>query len=105
VSPKSDLPDGERENLPDGLFCRSHGARPCAPQLQWGQCGLVRRESHLISPEVDQDRFYLMQDLILSGAVTHFGFVRGVGVVVDAKSPGKSDRRALCDRWRTTGAG
>ena len=36
--------------------------------------------THRISPEVDQDRFYLMQDLILSGAVTRFGFVRGVGV-------------------------
>ena len=35
--------------------------------------------THLISPEVDQDRFYLMQDLILSGAVTRFGFVGGVG--------------------------
>jgi LssY C-terminus len=36
--------------------------------------------THVISPEVDQDRFYLMQDLILSGAVSRFGFVRGVGV-------------------------
>jgi hypothetical protein len=36
--------------------------------------------THRISPEVDQDRFYLLQDLILSGAVTRFGFVRGVGV-------------------------
>jgi len=36
--------------------------------------------THVIGPEVDQDRFYLMQDLILSGAVTRFGFVRGVGV-------------------------
>jgi hypothetical protein len=36
--------------------------------------------THRISPEVDQDRFYLVQDLILSGAVTRFGFVRGVGV-------------------------
>jgi hypothetical protein len=35
--------------------------------------------THIISPEVDQDRFYLMQDLILSGAVSRFGFVRGVG--------------------------
>jgi hypothetical protein len=34
---------------------------------------------HVISPEVDQDRFYLMQDLILPGAVSRFGFVRGVG--------------------------
>jgi hypothetical protein len=36
--------------------------------------------THVISPEVDQDRFYLMQHLILSGAVSRFGFVRGVGV-------------------------
>jgi hypothetical protein len=36
--------------------------------------------THLISPEVDQDRFYLMQDLLLSEAVSRFGFVRGVGV-------------------------
>ena len=36
--------------------------------------------THRISPEVDQDRFYLMQDLIMSGAVSRFGFVRGVGV-------------------------
>jgi hypothetical protein len=35
--------------------------------------------THIISPEVDQDRFYLMQDLILSGAVSRLGFVRGVG--------------------------
>ena len=35
--------------------------------------------THVISPDVDQDRFYLMQDLILSRAVTRFGFVRGVG--------------------------
>ena len=36
--------------------------------------------THVISPDVDQDRFYLMQDLILSGAVSRFGFVRGVGI-------------------------
>ena len=36
--------------------------------------------THIISPNVDQDRFYLVQDLILSGAVSRFGFVRGVGV-------------------------
>ena len=36
--------------------------------------------THRISPEVDQDRFYLLQDLIMSGAVSRFGFVRGVGV-------------------------
>jgi hypothetical protein len=27
VSRKDDLPDGEREILPDGLFCRRRGAR------------------------------------------------------------------------------
>ena len=26
MSPSDDLPDGESEILPDGLFCRSHGA-------------------------------------------------------------------------------
>ena len=36
--------------------------------------------THVISPDVDQDRFYLMQDLFLSGAVSRFGFVRGVEV-------------------------
>jgi hypothetical protein len=36
--------------------------------------------THRISPDVDQDRFYLEQDLIMSGAVLRFGFVRGVGV-------------------------
>ena len=35
--------------------------------------------THRISPAVDQDRFYLLQDLILSGAVSRFGFVQGVG--------------------------
>ncbi|MGC1682401.1 MAG: LssY C-terminal domain-containing protein, partial [Pseudolabrys sp.] len=35
--------------------------------------------THRISPEVDQDRFYLLQDLIMSGAVSRLGFVRGVG--------------------------
>lgn len=36
--------------------------------------------THRISPAVDQDRFYLLQDLTMSGAVSRFGFVRGVGV-------------------------
>ena len=36
--------------------------------------------THRISPEVDQDRFYLLQDLMMSGAVSRFGFVRGAGV-------------------------
>jgi LssY-like putative type I secretion system component LssY len=34
--------------------------------------------THRISPEVDQDRFYLLQDLIMSGAVSRFGYVQGV---------------------------
>ena len=36
--------------------------------------------THRVSPEVDQDRFYLMQDLIMSGAVSRFGFASGVGI-------------------------
>jgi hypothetical protein len=35
--------------------------------------------THRISPDVDQDRFYLLQDLIMSGAATRFGYVQGVG--------------------------
>jgi hypothetical protein len=35
--------------------------------------------THRISPEVDQDRYYLLQDMIMTGAVSRFGFVRGVG--------------------------
>jgi LssY-like putative type I secretion system component LssY len=35
--------------------------------------------THRISPELDQDRFYLLQDMIMTGAVSRFGFVRGVG--------------------------
>jgi hypothetical protein len=35
--------------------------------------------THRISPEVDQDRFYLLQDLIMSGAVSRYGYVQGVG--------------------------
>jgi hypothetical protein len=35
--------------------------------------------THRVSPAVDQDRFYLLQDLIMSGAVSRFGFVQGVG--------------------------
>ena len=35
--------------------------------------------THRISPEVDQDRYYLLQDLVMTGVVTRFGFVRGVG--------------------------
>lgn len=35
--------------------------------------------THRISPDVDQDRFYLLQDLIMSGSVSRFGYVQGVG--------------------------
>jgi hypothetical protein len=36
--------------------------------------------THRISPEVDQDRYYLLQDLAVTGEVARFGFVSGVGV-------------------------
>jgi LssY-like putative type I secretion system component LssY len=35
--------------------------------------------THRISPDVDDDRYYLLQDLIMTGEVSKFGFVRGVG--------------------------
>lgn len=40
--------------------------------------------THRISPTVDQDRYYLLQDLVLTGAVSRFGFVRGVGTSTPA---------------------
>lgn len=35
--------------------------------------------THRISPSIDFDRDYLLQDLLLSGAVQHFGYAKGVG--------------------------
>ncbi len=40
--------------------------------------------THRISPKVDQDRYYLLQDLVLTGVVSRFGFVRGVGISTPA---------------------
>ncbi len=36
--------------------------------------------THRISPEVDQDRYYLLQDLLLTGEARRFGFSLGVGL-------------------------
>ena len=36
--------------------------------------------THRISPEIDQDRYYLLQDLLLTGEAYRFGFARGVGL-------------------------
>jgi LssY C-terminus len=35
--------------------------------------------THKIGPDVDFDRAYLLQDLLLSGLVDHYGYVEGVG--------------------------
>ncbi len=35
--------------------------------------------THKISPDVDFDRNYILQDLLLSGLVDHYGYVEGVG--------------------------
>ncbi len=40
--------------------------------------------THRISPYVDQDRDYLLQDLVLSGRVQRIGFVAGVGASDEA---------------------
>ena len=40
--------------------------------------------THKIDPDVDFDRDYLLQDMLLSGAVARFGFVGGVGVSTPA---------------------
>ncbi|SHG63911.1 LssY C-terminus [Kaistia soli DSM 19436] len=36
--------------------------------------------THKIGPEVDFDRDYLLQDMLKSGAIAHFGYAAGVGV-------------------------
>jgi hypothetical protein len=40
--------------------------------------------THRISPEVDQDRYYVLQDLLLTGEAYRFGFASGVGVSTPA---------------------
>ena len=40
--------------------------------------------THKIDPDVDFDRDYLLQDLLLSGAVLQFGYVGGVGASMPA---------------------
>ena len=55
--------------------------------------------THRISPEVDQDRYYLLQDLVMTGEVSRFGFVRGVG-----PSTAANPRKNLTgDRYVTDG--
>lgn len=36
--------------------------------------------THKVDPDVDLDRDYILQDMLLSGAVDRFGYVEGVGV-------------------------
>ena len=48
--------------------------------------------THRISPYVDQDRDYLLQDLLMSGFVDRFGYVKGVGI-----SDGDRPRTNLTD--------
>jgi hypothetical protein len=39
--------------------------------------------THRISPNIDEERYYLLQDLIMTGEVSRFGFVRGVGASME----------------------
>jgi hypothetical protein len=55
--------------------------------------------THRISPEVDQDRYYLLQDLLLSGEVYRFGFASGVG----PSSPANSRTNLSYDPYVTDG--
>ncbi len=45
--------------------------------------------THKIGPDVDFDRAYLLQDLIMSGFVERYGFVDGVGAAA-ASEPRKN---------------
>ncbi len=55
--------------------------------------------THRISPEVDQERYYLLQDLVMTGAVSRFGFVRGVG----ASTPSSPRTNLTGDPYLTDG--
>ncbi len=55
--------------------------------------------THRISPEVDQDRYYLLQDLVMTGEVSRFGFVGGVGV----SSPADPRKNLTDDPYFTDG--
>ena len=55
--------------------------------------------THRISPFVDQERDYLLQDLLLTGFVVRAGFVRGVG----ATSPAHVRRNLTDDPYVTDG--
>jgi len=55
--------------------------------------------THKIGPDVDFDRSYLLQDLLLSGLVDHYGYVEGVGA-----APMSAPRTNLTgDRYYTDG--
>lgn len=55
--------------------------------------------THKISPDVDFDRNYILQDLLLSGLVDHYGYVEGVGA-----APMSAPRTNLTgDRYYTDG--
>jgi hypothetical protein len=55
--------------------------------------------THRISPEVDQDRYYLLQDLLLTGQAYRFGFVKGVG----SSSPSDPRKNLGYDPYVTDG--
>ena len=55
--------------------------------------------THRISPYVDEERDYVLQDLLLTGFVERAGFVRGVG----ATSPGHIRRNLTDDPYVTDG--
>lgn len=55
--------------------------------------------THRISPFVDEERDYVLQDLLLTGLVERFGFVSGVGV----SSPAHPRRNLTDDPYLTDG--
>ena len=55
--------------------------------------------THKIDPDVDFDRDYLLQDLLLSGAVAQFGYVGGVGASMPADPRVNLDGRPVHHGW------
>jgi hypothetical protein len=55
--------------------------------------------THRIGPYVDQERDYLLQDLLLTGFVDRFGYVKGVG----ESAPGRASVNLTDDPYYTDG--
>ena len=55
--------------------------------------------THKIDPEVDDARWYLMQDLFYSQSLLRYAFAKGVGAAHAREPAGELHGRSILDRW------